>query len=1477
MKTTAPLRRIAVFLGFIGLAVLANGAPAQPAGGTSGSSKAAPLRLAIVSAEPSALPVLDLLTVELSRAPGIQLLERAEIDRVYREQGLSAVNRDYLKLGQVLGANGLVLLTPVAEGTNRFLQARLIAVGPGVVIAYVRAPLPVPEPAQWAQRTARHFEPLLPKLSVLAKDAIPLSIVNLRSAVRSAEAEELERQLTPLAAERLSREHELFVLERQRMELLTSEKELREGSEAAFWNGGYLVDGVVDRDGYSKETVTVSARLLPPKGGAPVPIEVSGSRTNLSEVLSRLTDKVRQGLKLGAQRAAWDPAEEAARYFEEAKWAFKWGMLGEAQSACESSWALGRQTKEVAALRINIYGAQASLTYLRSIRHPSFLENTPRTERIKPATRALELYQQAFHAYLERESKPDPEWYLLALRLLGSELLPEFNDHLESCTGHEPELATLRSLCRSTAALLEGCPLYTNLTPSMRIFRLGASDGFLALPGVPPGGGVVDFGAAYWCETPEECLEIYRQAADLDFIRAHRLQFAYHSVTGWTQADKNRGPALWRSFTDELCRSPDPAMRIEGLFLAFADADLSQQEERAKKLFEACIEYAGGLKKPGPALEEARIMNLVSWGSGQQRFYYDLTGLFATPPRGFDANNNWRISQAFIRFRNDLDKAYEAALRDRRLQIMTNYVAALASTNANPTSPEFKNVLDPSTYQKSDAAALIPLLVKLQSVLRERETSDVNARLNRAADVLLAHMESLVAPTNRTATGARTSNPPTTPASSKPTITRQTPSQIPSVANVSTNSIRVTRFWPWPQVLGPEDGLGLGVSGICFREGRVWMEVLSTIDRLFLHKAFILGIDPGSGSIQVLELPFLNRASTGGESLGTAYPFEVWRDQLFVSIRGGIKRYSFRNQTWDDLSVPTSGRLTVLDGRLFAATDDTIAELSTDGNSQTLLASARRRPPTTILDSLEHYGERFYQPPIFRGPGGAVTTRIHDVLYTLNAQKADWAELAELPQVPTSASKTSTEPQNVFLYATAEWRTNRLLLPGDQGSIAMWQPQPQCMSRKGYSLREVEAEDPLWSEPAMRGSAGMRVYLSQSKTWVFFNRRLTARSGVGPPVAPSPRNSARRDDRLLLQALWSDAGGLLGIPLELVSKYGDNPSVLWVSTTSGPEGREEVAVQRFATPAGILLINPRIGSWLLPWTDLQAALNSAKAERMAQVQVRDATVNTLWTNLLQKHHLAQKDGLTPEQKETMIDDPVFLELNLDNIDTNRNGKLDAAELAFFDANQNSQLDPPEQNAIEIAQGLLAQGLCHEYGLNHDSAIDLTDFERLLVDTDGRASGAPGDLMRDFDLNRDELLSAVELTSFLKRETLQSLSREYYFLPESPLKIVVESYWMRARNGPRGGARAGGGAPLARGLPPGARPPTSQPTNSPPRTPDEALFDAVDSGNLAAARASLDRGASVDVRDDRGWTPLILAAKTGRLEIARLLVYCPVSA
>jgi TolB-like protein len=327
-----------------------------------------PVRLAVIAETRDASAASDLLTVEFSKNPQVTVLERNEIEKVYREQGLSAANRDYLKLGQVLGADGVLLVSAIVSTNGTGLRIRLIAVKPGVLLASERFSMP-DDLARWAAGVAMRLDPLLPKLSVLVQDAVPVSVVNFRSAIQSPETREIERRLTTLALDRLSRERQLFVLERTRMQLLASEKDLKGLGDSAFWNGSYLLEGTIDRDGYSPDKITISARLVPPKGGDPVPIEVSGSRTDFPGVINQLADKVRDDLKLAGTAASWNPADEAQKYFEEATWALKWGLLEQAQSASDSAWALGKRDMDCALARLSAYSRAIPEVDPVNIRH----------------------------------------------------------------------------------------------------------------------------------------------------------------------------------------------------------------------------------------------------------------------------------------------------------------------------------------------------------------------------------------------------------------------------------------------------------------------------------------------------------------------------------------------------------------------------------------------------------------------------------------------------------------------------------------------------------------------------------------------------------------------------------------------------------------------------------------------------------------------------------------------------------------------------------------------------------------------------------------------------------------------------------------------------------------------------------------------------------------------------------------------------
>jgi hypothetical protein len=234
---------LAAWLGFATLAVAAE-AP----------------RLAIV-ADASSAAEADLLTVELSRQT-VQLLERAEINRVLAEQRLSLAGLaagELAGLGRLLKADGVIFLGKDGPADRRTLALRCVAVHPGVVIASWREEAPA-DPGAWSGATAARFSALLPKFGVRADAAVPVSVLNLRVTRARPEAAEIERELTLLLTHRLAHEPALFVLERQQMAALEKEKS---AADAPFWTGRWLIDGSIEQELGDPDALTITARLHP--------------------------------------------------------------------------------------------------------------------------------------------------------------------------------------------------------------------------------------------------------------------------------------------------------------------------------------------------------------------------------------------------------------------------------------------------------------------------------------------------------------------------------------------------------------------------------------------------------------------------------------------------------------------------------------------------------------------------------------------------------------------------------------------------------------------------------------------------------------------------------------------------------------------------------------------------------------------------------------------------------------------------------------------------------------------------------------------------------------------------------------------------------------------------------------------------------------------------------------------------------------
>jgi hypothetical protein len=401
----------------------------------------------------------------------------------------------------------------------------------------------------------------------------------MRSAVSYGEAAETERVLKALTIERLSREPSLFVLERQRMELLSEEKARQGMDDRPFWNGSYLLDGTIDRDGYNPERMTLDVKLTPALGGPAVDLGGTGSRTNLAGLVEKMVGKVTAALKIKASGEAWNAADEAEQYFKEAQWAYRWGATKEAQNAAESAVALGKRSKELALLRIRAYAGDLPFDgeTAGDIYAPSF----PDSEQIPIITRGLELYCQDVSLVLTNANTNNFDSFVLGARLFKqtAELLDGFYYNAGMREHHEAELAEMRRLARQLCLILETNRLslprevfyepwprgrWTSLQFSYHAIReeLENHDRVKWLMG-----GLI-------FDRPEDSLPFFQELLVDGYCPTQPAGMA-----GWSWEERKRIPAVRRQLLERLNASTNVALRVGGLCLGWINVGYQPETE----------------------------------------------------------------------------------------------------------------------------------------------------------------------------------------------------------------------------------------------------------------------------------------------------------------------------------------------------------------------------------------------------------------------------------------------------------------------------------------------------------------------------------------------------------------------------------------------------------------------------------------------------------------------------------------------------------------------------------------------------------------------------------------------------------------------------------------------------------------------------------------------------------------------------------
>ena len=1437
-------------------------------------------RLALISESTNTAVAADVLTAELSARPNVRLLERNEVDKAYREQALSAGSRDFLKMGQMLGADGLLLLGTIGEGTNQFLTARLIAVKPGVVLSAERFFSPIKDPNAWSSAFADHLEHFLPKLTVLVKDAIPVSIVNLRSARSSADASETERQLKLLAIQRLSSERRIFVLERQRMQALSEEKELKL-EDSAFWNGSYLLDGTIDQNGFSTETLTINARLTPPKGGVPIQFEISGSRTNLGSVVNQLAREVTRRLQIQANAPEWKPFDEAAKFFEEARWAMRWGVLAEAESAADAAWALGKTDADCACLRVESYLAELSTTvghYQKSdytlspgynregqplgpppddgrvqsairgvfaehrfkgcysvVRDKSarvavisfvFADAAPGSANLDRAMHLLELYYNisrnrsvnGLEASTPEANSQNQKWKNLGIQALvaAGQVLQNFNFIPESQEPVAAGLGELRAQARLVVELISKSP---SVHDSYFVGERIATRDELA-HSVEEGPNLfaclVNWGA-YWQETPEDCVELYRELMKSPvFCYIHTgiwfRDLQNPRLIAWNENDRRRVPMVWEQFVQSLAESTNVLWQLESRALALADA--SNEADLAVGF----TNFFNFMITNGDALAANNVELLyLHWGADS------LVG--AKTGQGVATSTKESLRQLFYSEYGPkleaMDHEYwSKTVPARKLLAVFADQKNYLKGNRPYEFLEFVRMFESRNYSPAQALELQPLITVYKSnlVARSKSASGIQKSKLIGAIAQVGLLEKEV---------DRALHPPAAPPYAAPPAPQQTRAVVakkdervatPSGAEeTATNVILVKKFLQIPL-----DGLAPNLSGVVvtahhWQEDKLVLDLnCSGYEYTFDEK----GAWKGTRNVTRPAIAILDPATEQWRVVRCA-PVDFLHENhfyhhtalcggvLFTSEGGQVRRYDSSKREWQVLELTDGGNceLFAVNNRLYAANPNLIFEILDGGKRTRILASNRRQPPVSVLDS-----QNLGTPALFEGSNHSLRVCAGSKIFTWNGD--DWSEVCPTP--PASFPPMIFPDAVLFVAGVGNQSPGIWRLPTGSDHVEFCagidhrrsleprgDPKPSWKPPPGLFLPNLPAASRQSNLYLLVDHSTAQDIVNEQQH-VITGRKYLPRNGYHAALLCFSGNVAEPQKLLLRFDREEGCLPLTGANRAAPTiRPGLPPAWLLFSTNylfCGVEHFDAMLGGRAAQSNAIA-----IGVWMIGLEQINSEVEVQRRFQVAQQAEADALAKQEAERLLAKYDRNHNGIIDSDEKEEALGDPVFIESELDIIDANHNGKLDAEEVAYFDANNNKILEPNEQAGIDIAQHLMAERLLREFDENRDGLLDMSEFNELDQSTREPTAGPvrPG-LFELQDANHDGHIDLAELETYLKWQTYVGLvsrgqstgrldSRFQMGINNSAdfqqrFKTAAESYWRDPRGLSRGYSR-----------------------------------------------------------------------------------------
>jgi hypothetical protein len=303
---------------------------------------------------PEVPALVSLLEAELSQDGRIQLLERSELDRVLREQRLTAAGlaerENIMKAGRLLRADAFIFITPeeatprdsagtgergpvdrslpeqpaprigppapargdVQSPAGQLIRIRVVETAHGLRLWEGYERLIQGDAEAVSTRIAGTLLDVLQKIAVPSGEVVPIGIVDIHRVQLPEKYEPLARVLPGLLSTRLGKEARIIMLERESLGTLLREKQLTEGNESAFWNSAVLIDGYIQPR--EKDIIQINLRLRKGSGEVLAVVGTVMDSNAVSVAVDRAAMEISKAVLRASSIAAWDSAKEAAEF-----------------------------------------------------------------------------------------------------------------------------------------------------------------------------------------------------------------------------------------------------------------------------------------------------------------------------------------------------------------------------------------------------------------------------------------------------------------------------------------------------------------------------------------------------------------------------------------------------------------------------------------------------------------------------------------------------------------------------------------------------------------------------------------------------------------------------------------------------------------------------------------------------------------------------------------------------------------------------------------------------------------------------------------------------------------------------------------------------------------------------------------------------------------------------------------------------------